>query len=74
MFGKIAGEKVYSQSDKKLNVEEAIKESITGEPDVGVLVSVDKEDDRVAVLIWHYYDYDIAGPSVNVRLEVGGLK
>ena len=40
-------------------------------PDVSALAS--RGARSVTVLAWHYHDDDVAGPSADVRLDIGGL-
>ena len=42
-----------------------------GAPDVAALASV--EPNRLAVMVWHYHDDDVAGPEAAVDLAVAGL-
>ena len=40
-------------------------------PDVSALASLDKN--KLAVLVWHYYDDDVPGPDANVDLALDNL-
>ena len=42
-----------------------------GAPDVAAFASV--EPNRLAVMVWHYHDDDVAGPEAAVDLTVAGL-
>ena len=42
-----------------------------GAPDVAAFASV--EPNRLAVMVWHYHDDDVAGPEAAVDLAVAGL-
>jgi xylan 1,4-beta-xylosidase len=44
---------------------------VRGEPDVSALASLD--GNKLAVMVWHYHDDDIAGPEAAVNLTLAGL-
>jgi xylan 1,4-beta-xylosidase len=48
-----------------------LADGVRGAPDVGVLAS--RRDDRVAILVWHYHDDDVAGPAARIDLSLRGL-
>ena len=51
--------------------EKIIADGVRGAPDVGVLAT--HAPKRIAVMVWHYHDDDLAGPDAGVKLAVAGL-
>ena len=71
MFARMNGTRVQAQSSAQVQLETVVEEGVRGEPDVGVLATVD--GDQVAAFVWHYHDDDIAGPVAKVELKLDGL-
>jgi xylan 1,4-beta-xylosidase len=71
MFARMTGARVEARSSDQVPLEKVIADGVRGEPDVGVLASV--EEDRLAAFVWHYHDDDVPGPVASVELELGGL-
>ena len=71
MFARMTGTRVEAQSSDQAPLEKVIVNGVRGEPDVGVLASV--EEDRLAASVWHYHDDNVPGPVASVELEVCGL-
>src|SRR5690606_6733066 len=59
-----------AESDHQLTLETIMREGVRHEPDVGVLAA--RDDDKFAVLVWHYHDDDLTGPEAEVQLEIAG--
>jgi xylan 1,4-beta-xylosidase len=50
-----------------------LKDGVRDAPDVAAFASLDPAAKRLAVMVWHYHDDDIAGPDAAVQLALGGL-
>jgi xylan 1,4-beta-xylosidase len=71
MFAKLRGRRLAADSSAALPLDAILKEGVRGAPDVAALASA--EPGRVAILLWHYHDDDLAGPQADVSLRVAGL-
>jgi xylan 1,4-beta-xylosidase len=67
----MSGQRIDVQSDHAVGLEEIVKSGVRGESDVMGLASMDGK--RLCVLVWHYHDDDVAGPSADVDLTAVGL-
>ena len=72
MFSKMNGRQLPVQSDTAISLDEITRRGVRAKPDVSALASSDGKS--VAVLLWHYHDDDVPGPSANIELTVRGLK
>jgi xylan 1,4-beta-xylosidase len=71
MFSKMNGQQLPVQSDAAISLDEITRRGVRAKPDVSALASSDGKS--VAVLLWHYHDDDVLGPSANIKLTVRGL-
>jgi xylan 1,4-beta-xylosidase len=71
MFAKMKGERIEASSSHQVALETLLSESVREEPDVGVMATVD-ETNNIYVMLWHYHDDDIGGPSAEVTLVLEG--
>jgi xylan 1,4-beta-xylosidase len=71
MFSKMGGERVSSESDGAVGLDAMLAKGVRDRPDVGSLASRDGK--RLAVMVWHYHDDDLAGPDAKVTLRISGL-
>ena len=71
MFSKMGGQRVAAQSSAEVPLDTILTDGVRGAPDVAAFASV--EPNRLAVMIWHYHDDDVAGPEAAVDLSVAGL-
>lgn len=71
MFSKMNGERVDAMSDAMVSLDEMLKTGVRAKPDVSAIAS--RDSNRVAIMVWHYHDDDVAGPDAAVTLRVGGL-
>jgi len=71
MFSKMAGQRLAVESDHAVPLAAILKDGVRSRPDVSALASHDT--DKLCVLVWHYHDDDVAGPSADVKLEITGL-
>ncbi len=73
MFAKMSGRRVATASTGEVPLEVIVKDGVRAAPDVAALASYDAAAKRLAVLLWHYHDDDIAGPDAEVALTLSGL-
>jgi len=72
MFGRMGGDRVAVRSSGGAALDDVLKDGVRGAaPDVHALAAL--EPKRVAVMVWHYHDDDMAGPDAAVELSVVGL-
>jgi xylan 1,4-beta-xylosidase len=73
MFAQLGPERLAARSDAQVPLDAVIAGGVRGTPDVGT-IATRTADGRIAILLWHYHDDDVAGPAAAVRLTVSGLK
>jgi xylan 1,4-beta-xylosidase len=71
MFSQMSGKRLTTVSDAEIPLTEIVKKGVRKTPDVAALASLD--GNRLAVMVWHYHDDDIEGPSAAVTLSLPGL-
>jgi xylan 1,4-beta-xylosidase len=62
---------VAAQSSAEVPLDTILADGVRGAPDVAAFASV--EPKKLAVMVWHYHDDDVAGPDAAVHLAVSGL-
>ena len=71
MFALMSGRRLEAQSSAQIPLENVIRNGVRGDPDVGVLASMD--GDKLSILVWHYHDDDVCGPSASISTVLEGL-
>jgi xylan 1,4-beta-xylosidase len=71
MLSKMPDRRVAVVSSAAVPLERMVADGVRGTPDVSALAS--RDDRRLAILVWHYHDDDVAGPAARVHLECSGL-
>jgi xylan 1,4-beta-xylosidase len=71
MFREMGGQRVAVESTADVPLDTMMKDGVRKAPDVTALASL--EDHKLALLVWHYHDDDIAGPAADVTLDLTGL-
>jgi len=71
MFSQMTGQRLTTESDHAVPLDAILKNGVRGEPDVGALASLDK--DKLCVMVWHYHDDDVPGPTASIELTLTGL-
>lgn len=71
MFAKMDGHYVQSTSDRQIALDEILQDGVRGAPDVGSMATID--GNRLAIMIWHYHDDDLAGPDAAISLTLRNL-
>ena len=71
MFSRMGPDRIHASSTSAVALDDILKNGVRGQPDVGAVASRDGK--RLAVMLWHYHDDDIAGPAAAVNYVVKGL-
>jgi xylan 1,4-beta-xylosidase len=71
MFSQMQRQQLPVASDSAVSLDEIKRNGVRGRPDVSALASL--AQNKLAVLVWHYHDDDVAGPNASVKLVVNGL-
>ena len=71
MFSRMAGQQFTVISDGAVSLNEMMKSGVRGQPDVSAIASGDQN--KIAVLVWHYHDDDVSGPEADVDLKFSSL-
>jgi xylan 1,4-beta-xylosidase len=71
MFAQMPERRVLATSSNQAPLDEIVAHGVRAGPDVGVLAS--RGERRIAILVWHYHDDDVAGPAAAVTLHLRGL-
>jgi xylan 1,4-beta-xylosidase len=71
MFAMMEGRRIEARSSAQTPLDAIVADGVRASPDVGVLAS--QSGRRLAVLVWHYHDDDVAGAPAAVHLRLAGL-
>ncbi len=71
MFAKMSGQRLPADSNASVPLETMLKSGVRERPDVAALASLDKN--KLCVMVWHYHDDQVPGPSADVDLALSGL-
>jgi xylan 1,4-beta-xylosidase len=71
MFSKMPAQRVAVESDSAVALDDVVKTGVREKPDVSAIASSDAN--HLVVMVWHYHDDDLEGPSAVVALAVDGL-
>jgi xylan 1,4-beta-xylosidase len=71
MFARMKGQRLETQSDTAVTLNEMLKDGVRGKPDVSAVASITRS--KLYVMVWHYHDDDVPGPDANVELELTNL-
>jgi xylan 1,4-beta-xylosidase len=71
MFGLLGHQGIRATSSTELPVEEIVREGVRATPDIRAIAA--RRDHEIEVLVWNYYDDDVAGPDSPIDLIVDGL-
>lgn len=72
MFSRMGPQRIAAISDREVDLDTMIKQGVRQRPDVAALASRDAR--RVSVMVWHYHDDDVPGPSAEVLLRIKGIE
>jgi xylan 1,4-beta-xylosidase len=73
LFSRLSSEQIETSSSNQVPLEQIVASSVRDAPDVGALATR-STDGRVDVMLWHYRDDDLPGPSANVHVILAGLQ
>lgn len=73
MFAQMGEARLAVTSDAQLPLETVMKDGVRGAADIGS-IATRTADGRIALLIWHYHDDDVAGPDAAVSISLSGVK
>ncbi|MGF7153506.1 GH39 family glycosyl hydrolase [Novosphingobium gossypii] len=73
LFAKLGEDKLAVRNTAQVPLETLMSSGVQGQADVGS-IATRTADGKVAVLLWHYHDDDVAGPDAQVRLALDGLR
>jgi xylan 1,4-beta-xylosidase len=71
MFAKMSGQRLPVDSNAAVPLETMLKTGVRERPDVAALASLDKN--KLCVMVWHYHDDQMPGPTADVDLALSGL-
>ena len=71
MFSKMGGQRVAVDSDAAVSLSDIVRSGVRDRPDVSALASLD--GNKLCVMVWHYHDDDVPGPTAEVELQCSGL-
>ena len=72
MFSMMSGKQLPATSSAAVLLDKILREGVRGQPDVAAIAIAD-DDGKICILLWHYHDDDVPGPSANVQLQLTGL-
>lgn len=73
LFAKLGTTQLATVNAAQIPLEEVMAKGVQGDADVGS-IATRTADGRVALLLWHYHDDDVAGPDAQVSISLKGLK
>ena len=71
MFGMMSGSRVKVEAENAIGASAVIAQGVRVQPDIGALAS--KDDNSIAVMVWHYHDDNVAGKTAQVHLTLHGV-
>jgi len=71
MFSRMGGTRIAAESSAEVPLARIVSAGVREQPDVGAFASLD--GGRLAVMVWHYHDDDVAGADASVTLSLAGL-
>jgi xylan 1,4-beta-xylosidase len=71
MFAKMSGERLAVESDGAVSLDAMMQNGVRGKPDVSAFAS--RDGDKLYVMLWHYHDDDLPGPTADVELTLANL-
>ncbi|RZF65951.1 beta-xylosidase [Sphingomonas populi] len=73
LFAKLGETRLASTSSAEIPLESVMADGVRGTPDVGTLATR-AANGKLAVLVWHYHDDDLAGPDAQIHIALNGLR
>jgi xylan 1,4-beta-xylosidase len=73
LFAKLGEEKLVVSNSAQVPLEALMASGVQGQADVGS-IATRTADGKVALLLWHYHDDDVAGPDAQIRVALNGMR
>lgn len=73
LFAKLGEDRLAVTNAAQLPLEQVMASGVQGQADVGS-IATRTADGKVALLVWHYHDDDVAGPDAQVRVALNGMR
>ncbi|WP_343616229.1 beta-xylosidase [Novosphingobium sp.] len=73
LFAKLGTTQLAATSDAQVPLDTVMAKGVQGEADVGS-IATRTADGKLALLLWHYHDDDVAGPDAQISISLKGLK
>jgi xylan 1,4-beta-xylosidase len=74
LFARLAPRRLSVEAPAMIPVDAIIADGVRGEPDIGVVASIDEAHARLTILVWNYHDVAGGyGDQREVRLSLSGL-
>lgn len=70
-FAKLGGDRVAVTSTGAIALDDMLAHGVRGEADVSAIAT--RDGNRIAILVWHYHDDDVAGQDANVSITLAGV-
>lgn len=71
MLSRMSGQRVAAASDRAIAIDEIVRSSVRGQPDIAAFAALDQR--KLTVMVWHYHDDDVPGPDAEVSLSLEGI-
>ncbi|QJR03675.1 beta-xylosidase [Sphingobium yanoikuyae] len=73
MFAQLGETRLTTVNSAQIPLDQAMTKGIQGDADIGS-IATRTADGKVALLLWHYHDDDVAGPDAQLKIGLKGLK
>jgi xylan 1,4-beta-xylosidase len=73
LFAQLGETRLTTTNAAQIPLDQAMAKGIQGDADIGS-IATRTADGKVALLLWHYHDDDVAGPTAQVKINLKGLK
>ncbi|WP_188062331.1 GH39 family glycosyl hydrolase [Sphingobium sp. KCTC 72723] len=73
LFAQLGETKLATTNDAQVPLDVLMKSGVQGDADIGS-IATRTTDGKVALLVWHYHDDDVAGPDAQITLSLNGIK
>ena len=73
LFAQLGETKLATTNDAQVPLDVLMKSGVQGDADIGS-IATRTTDGKVAILVWHYHDDDVAGPDAQITLSLNGIK
>jgi xylan 1,4-beta-xylosidase len=73
MFAQLGETKLATTNAAQIPLDTVMAQGVQGAADIGS-IATRTADGKVALLLWHYHDDDVAGPDAQVTIDLKGLK